>query len=95
MTRHNKRVDGNHAEIRDTAKAAGYFVADTARMGDGFPDMVIVNKIGRVALLFEVKTPATPMKPAEVKFILKIVQPVYRIVMTGQQVIDIMQGLED
>ena len=90
-----KRVDNNHAEIRNAAKAAGYFVADTSRMGEGFPDLVIANKSGLTAMLFEVKTPETPMKDAEVKFIMQLVQPVYRIVMSGQQVVDIMSGLED
>ena len=49
-----------------------YFVADTARMGEGFPDLVIANKSGLTAMLFEVKTPETPMKDAEVKFIMQL-----------------------
>lgn len=94
VTNYRKRVDANHGEIKSVAKAAGYFVADTARMGEGFPDLVIANHAGRVALLFENKTPVTPMKPGEVEFILKLVSPVYRIVMTGEQVVKIMSEVE-
>lgn len=38
----HKRRDRNHAEIRDALrKIPGVSVADTASLGDGFPDLVV------------------------------------------------------
>lgn len=34
------RTDENHAFIRDTLRKAGASVADTSRLGQGFPDLV-------------------------------------------------------
>jgi hypothetical protein len=34
------KTDSNHAEIRDYLRSLGITVADTARLGGGFPDLV-------------------------------------------------------
>lgn len=47
------RVDANHAEVRDALRAAGWTVIDTARLGDGFVDL-LAAKHGRVEFI-EVK----------------------------------------
>lgn len=87
-----KRVDGNHADIRKSLRAAGFVVHDTARLGEGFPDMVVVLENGRVALLFEIKTEdGGKFKPDEIAFMLKMVQPAYRVVTTAAQGIEILK----
>lgn len=40
MRRVAAKVDANHAEIRDGLRQLGFSVADTARLGHGFPDLV-------------------------------------------------------
>lgn len=35
------RVDANHGQIREAYRALGCSVADTFRLGDGFPDLVV------------------------------------------------------
>lgn len=40
--RHAKRVDGNHAHVRDGIRAAGYPVLDLSGCGDGVPDLAVM-----------------------------------------------------
>lgn len=87
-----KRVDSNHADIRTKLRKAGFTVHDTSRLGEGFPDLVVVLENGRVALLFEIKTEdGGQFKPDEVSFMLKMVQPAYRVVTTAEQANDILK----
>ena len=51
---HARRTDTTHAEIRDGLRTAGFFVADTSGVGNGFPDLVI-SRNGFMALV-ECKT---------------------------------------
>lgn len=46
-------MDANHAEIVAAFRRLGYSVADTSRLGNGFPDLVVA-KAGRTVLV-EVK----------------------------------------
>lgn len=48
------RVDRNHAAIVAALRAAGWLVVSTARMGGGFPDLVVTRR--GVTHLVEVKT---------------------------------------
>ena len=52
-----RRVDANQAGLIAAARKMGCSVADTSRLGAGFPDLVIglAGKGGRVNLLVEVK----------------------------------------
>lgn len=59
--RYAAKVDSTHAEVRDALRQAGATVKDTARVGDGFPDL-LVNWRGRV-LFIEVKTPKAYTSP--------------------------------
>lgn len=54
MTRYAKRVDDNHAEIRDGLRAAGYPVLDLSGCGNGIPDLSVLIAPG-VSLFLEVK----------------------------------------
>lgn len=55
------QTDSNHGEVKAALQAAGATVRDTARIGDGFPDLM-VNWRGRV-LFVEVKAPKARTKP--------------------------------
>lgn len=44
MRRVAAKVDLNHAEIRDGLRQLGFSVADTARLGQGFPDLVVAGR---------------------------------------------------
>lgn len=98
--RKKSKTDKNHALIRDGTRLAGYFVADTAALGDGFPDLVIADRAGRVALLWEVKTPGEvnqqiiTFTEKEVSFMMQIVDPVYRVGTELQDVINVMRELD-
>lgn len=52
------RVDGNHAEIVRALRDVGCAVADTSRLGRGFPDLVVGR--GGVNYLLEVKDGRQP-----------------------------------
>lgn len=49
------RVDTNHAAIVEALRSAGWEVISTARMGGGFPDLLIYNRRSGYWLV-EVKT---------------------------------------
>jgi hypothetical protein len=49
-----KRVDDNHAEIRDGLRAAGYPVLDLSSCGNGIPDLSVLVAPD-VSLFLEVK----------------------------------------
>lgn len=67
MRRVAAKVDANHAEIRDGLRQLGFSVADTARLGNGFPDLVVGN--GVINLLVEVKMPRKNLTPDEKAFL--------------------------
>jgi hypothetical protein len=95
MSRYARRTDKNQGDIISGIRKCGYRVFNTSASGDGFPDMVVVGRDGRVALLFENKMENEgKVTPAEMTFMMQIVQPVYRIVTTPEQVVDIMFELE-
>lgn len=88
-----RRVDGNHAEIRNYLRAKIrskelpiLAVIDTHDLGDGFPDLVIVLASGRVSLLFEIK--GEKINPTdmvnEVEFMMKLLPENYRIVLSPE-----------
>ena len=52
------RVDRNHSEVINAFRAYGFSVADTSRLGGGFPDCVIA-KSGRTAVI-EIKDGKLP-----------------------------------
>lgn len=54
MTRHAKRTDANHSEIREGLRAAGFPVLDLSGCGQGVPDLAVKVGDGRSVLL-EVK----------------------------------------
>jgi hypothetical protein len=93
--RHAAKLDGNHKATVKELRARGYRVFDTSRHGEGFPDVVIALKNGRVALLFELK-PETggEVTQDECNFMMKIVEPVYRIATGAGQIDAILDRIE-
>ena len=53
MVRRRARVDANHGEIRSALRAAGWTVVDCARIGAGFPDLLIARN--SVVRMVEIK----------------------------------------
>ena len=62
-----KRVDNNHAEIRDGVRAAGYNVLDLSKAGCGVPDVLAISKAG-ASVFMEIKQPGCKLTDAERKF---------------------------
>ena len=62
-----KRTDGNHAEIRDGLRAAGYNVLDLSKAGCGVPDLLVISKAG-ASVFMEIKQPGCKLTEAERKF---------------------------
>lgn len=62
MTRYAKKVDSNHAEIRDGLRAMGYEVLDLSHVGGGIPDLAVKvrGKLGMVHFL-EIKDGSKPL----------------------------------
>lgn len=58
--RHAKRVDANHAEIRDGLRADGWDVLDLSDVGGGVPDLCVANPQGFLPLFLEVKDGSKP-----------------------------------
>ena len=65
MTR-PRRVDTNHAEIRNGLHQCGYAVFDTSRFGYGFPDLLV--RRGDTLFLLEVKAGREGLTPMEEAF---------------------------
>ena len=65
-TLYRSRRDKNHAEIRDALREFGASVADTASLGDGFPDLVV--GWNGVNYLLEVKSGNGKLTPLEQQF---------------------------
>lgn len=66
------RKDDNQIEIEAAFRACGFEVADTSRLGDGFPDLTVYRPANGV-LLVEVKDGSKPpsarkLTPAEADF---------------------------
>jgi hypothetical protein len=62
-----RRVDGNHAEIRDGLRAAGYTVLDLSKAACGIPDILALSKCG-ASVFMEIKMPGEKLTDAERKF---------------------------
>ena len=65
MTR-TRRVDANHAEIRNGLRQLGLIVFDCSRFGYGFPDLLV--RRGDTLFLLEVKAGREGLTPMEEAF---------------------------
>ena len=93
--RHAAKVDLSHKEIVKGLRQIGRRVFDTSALGDGFPDMVVPLRNGRVALLFEIKNESGgKVTREECTFMMQIVEPVYRMVDSLEQVNSILAHVE-
>src|SRR5678815_2355037 len=89
------KVDLSHKDIVKGLRQIGRRVFDTSAHGEGFPDMVVPLRNGRVALLFENKNETDgKVTMAECKFMMQIVDPVYRMVDSLEQVNAILEAVE-
>lgn len=62
VVRYAKRVDANHAEIRDGLRALGWQVHDLSGAGDGIPDLAVsVVPLGGLPHFLEIKDGAKPL----------------------------------
>lgn len=60
MTRYARKVDANHAEIRDGLRALGHEVLDLSAAGQGIPDLMVKRKGWEstgIPVFLEVKRP--------------------------------------
>lgn len=62
-----KKVDGNHAAVREHLRNAGWRVFDSHDFGRNFPDLVVARRGGFTALV-EVKQPGKKLKPGQQEF---------------------------
>ena len=53
MSPYARKVDANHAAIRQALRRAGWYVRDQSRVGEGWPDLFLAK--GGTVLLAEVK----------------------------------------
>jgi hypothetical protein len=60
------KVDGNHAMLADVYRRLGCKVRSTARLGDGFPDLLV--GLGTTIALVEVKTAKGKLEPEQEEF---------------------------
>jgi Holliday junction resolvase len=89
------KVDLSHKEIVKGLRQIGRRVFDTSAHGDGFPDMVVPLRNGRVALLFEIKNESGgKVTKEECTFMMQIVEPLYRMVDSLEQVNSILEHVE-
>lgn len=79
-----RRKDSNHNLIRKALEAVGLVCYDTSKYGEGYPDVVAVRDDGRVFLV-EIKSDTAPVQPAQCQFMLRIVNPCYRIFFDAEQ----------
>lgn len=61
-----RKVDRNHSEIRRSLRELGWYVFDTSKVGDGFPDLLVVRS--GVIRFIEVKAPKGKLNEAQEAF---------------------------
>lgn len=87
MPRKAAKKDSNHNRLSSLAKRLGCKIYDTSRMGDGFPDAVLIYPNGRCQLI-EFKTQEHwDLKPAEVTFMVRNADPTYRIIFNEEEML--------
>jgi len=67
MSSYAKRTDGNHAEIRDGLREAGYTVVDYSGVGGGIPDLLVISKC-EASVWMEAKIVGGKLTKAEWRF---------------------------
>ena len=65
-----KRKDTNHNAVTEALEKAGYFVYDTHSLGDGFPDILVVDRDRRTVLLEIKSSRSEPLTIGEKIFML-------------------------
>ena len=72
MAAYARRKDSNQSAMESELRQLHFHVADTSRLGGGFPDMIVTGYCPRkrcvMALLVEVKMPKGKLTPDEAGF---------------------------
>ena len=85
------KIDNSQHEIAAALTASGCVVVNISAVGDGKGDLIAILPDGRVAIMVECKTPGNvDFTPAEVRFIVSLIPPAYRVVLTGEQAIEMI-----
>lgn len=98
-----KRKDRNHKAAVIYARLAGYHVVETSSSGDGVPDLLVVGRVNhRIGVFFEIKVDNEPLREKEVEFFITYPGLAYVVrsgadngEIAGQQIVEIMKGIED
>jgi hypothetical protein len=67
VSQYAARTDQTHAEVRDALRRLGYTVIDCARVGGGFPDLMLCGHDGATVLV-EVKAKTGKLRASQEKF---------------------------
>jgi hypothetical protein len=91
-------TDATHKSVRDGLRAAGLVVVDTASVGGGFPDLLVVNpESGRVGFMaLEVKSfdnIRAGKIEKEIKFMLRLVPEFYRMIEDPEVAVRVMRDM--
>lgn len=90
------KSDLSQPEIIAALRSMGCAVVNTSRTGDGMADLIAILPDGRVAVMVECKTPGdVDFTPAQIKFIVSLIPPAYRVIMTGEQAIRAIKQVID
>lgn len=93
MSDYARRVDGNHGEIRDAVRAAGYEWIDLFRVGHGVPDALVVAKSG-VMVFFEIKQPGERLNAREQQWWADYPRALKMIVTSAEGALDCLEGID-
>lgn len=87
MIRRAARVDDNQKEIVDGLRKCGRDVYDLSRLGEGFPDLMVVNPTIKKMYLMEVKGAKGKLTPRQERFLAEWRGPDITIVRTIEEAI--------
>jgi hypothetical protein len=63
-----RRKDANHDRIANALRVVSYCAYDTHKQADGFPDILCIDPVTKIVVLFEVKIPGEALTPKEKLF---------------------------
>lgn len=89
------KTDQSQREVVSVLRQLGYKVVVTSRMGEGFPDLVVILNDGKV-LLVEVKSgDGFSFTQDEVEFLVDMVNPAYRAVLDAEGAVRMIRSIDE